>query len=62
MLFLVAQTSKSAVSRISNPRNSSTVSGLADWKSAIQQVGNLRYKDEARARYDQGLISKRMRV
>ena len=45
----VAQISKSAVSRVSNPQtlrrlqSRGTGDGSADWKSAIQQVGNLRY-------------------
>jgi len=43
----VARISKSAVSRVSNPQtlrrlqSRGTGDGSADWKSAIQQVGNL---------------------
>src|SRR5947208_8649329 len=45
----VARISKSAVSRVSNPQtlrrlqSRGTGDGSADWKSAIQQVGNLRH-------------------
>jgi hypothetical protein len=34
---------QSAVSRISNPQPAAIFQRAADWKSAIQQVGNLRY-------------------
>jgi hypothetical protein len=46
----VAQISESAVSRVSNPQAVGTFKRFvsfprsADWKSAIQQVGNLRYR------------------
>jgi hypothetical protein len=40
----VAQTSKSAVSRVSKPATPTNSVGLPTWKSAIQQVGNLRYR------------------
>ncbi len=34
---------QSAVSRISNPQALGSSKAFADWKSATQQVGNLRY-------------------
>jgi hypothetical protein len=39
----VAQTSKSAVSRVSKPAKLTNSTGVLAWKPAIQQVGNLRY-------------------
>src|SRR2546429_1682973 len=53
----VARISKSAVSRVSNPQtlrrlqSRGTGDGSADWKSAIQQVGNLRYVQRVLNRY-----------
>src|SRR5439155_25539477 len=53
----VARISKSAVSRVSNPQtlrrlqSRGTGDGSADWKSAVQQVGNLRYVQRVLNRY-----------
>jgi len=55
----VARISKSAVSRVSNPQtlrrlqSRGTGDGSADWKSAIQQVGN-RYVQRVLNRYVRG--------